>query len=83
VATATAVALVIDGARLPVYLAAQGEDVRGAWMTMVFAVAGVLAGTLVGVPLLRRIPQTAYRRIIGVLLLLLGFFMLARGLQGQ
>jgi uncharacterized membrane protein YfcA len=43
----------------------------------------VLVGTLGGVRLLRRIPEAAYRRIIGVLLLLLGVYMLVRGLQGR
>jgi uncharacterized protein len=83
VATATAVALVIDGARLPVYLVTQGGDIRDAGWTIAVAVAGVLAGTLAGVPLLRRIPPTAYRKVIGVLLLLLGAYMLARGLAGK
>jgi uncharacterized membrane protein YfcA len=80
VATATAVALVIDGARLPVYLATQGREIREAWATVAVAVVGVLAGTLGGVPLLRRIPDAAYRRIVGVLLLLLGAYMMLRGL---
>jgi uncharacterized membrane protein YfcA len=83
VATATAVAIVIDGARLPVYLATQGRDISEAWLTVSVAVAGVLAGTLGGVPLLRRISDAAYRRIVGVLLLSLGLYMLVRGLQGQ
>ena len=83
VATATAVALVIDGARLPVYLVTQGRDIRDAWATIAIAVGGVVAGTLVGVPLLRRIPEEAYGRIIGVLLLLLGFYMLVRGLRSS
>lgn len=80
VATATAVALVIDGARLPVYLATQGREIREAWPTVAVAVAGVLAGTMGGVPLLRRIPEAAYRRIVGVLLLLLGAYMMLRAL---
>ena len=83
VATATAVALVIDGARLPVYLVTQGEHIRAASFTVVVAVAGVLAGTFAGVPVLRRIPDAAYRRIVGLLLLLLGVYMLLRGLQGK
>jgi uncharacterized membrane protein YfcA len=83
VATATAVALVIDGARLPVYLATQGRDLADAWPTIAVAVAGVLVGTLGGVPILRRIPEKAYRHIVGGLLLLLGFYMLLRGLQGK
>ena len=83
VATATAVALVIDGARLPVYLVTQGDHIRDASITVVLAVAGVLAGTFAGVPVLRRIPDAAYRRIVGLLLLSLGVYMLLRGLQGK
>lgn len=80
VATSTAVAIVVDGARLPVYLATQGREIRGAWPTVAIAVAGVLAGTIGGVPLLRRIPESAYRRIVGVLLVLLGAYMMLRDL---
>jgi uncharacterized membrane protein YfcA len=83
VATATAVALVIDGARLPVYLATHGREILDAWPTVAVAVAGVVAGTLGGVPVLRRIPDTVYRRLVGVLLLLLGGYMLLHGLQGS
>ena len=83
VATATAVALVIDGARLPVYLVTQGRDIQDAAPTIAIAVAGVLAGTFAGVPVLRRIPEAAYKRIVGVLLLSLGVYMLARSLQGK
>jgi uncharacterized membrane protein YfcA len=82
VATATAVALVIDGARLPVYLATHGREILDAWPTIAVAVAGVVAGTLGGVPLLRRVPDPVYRRLVGVLLLLLGGYMLLHALQG-
>jgi uncharacterized membrane protein YfcA len=83
VATATAVALIVDGARLPVYIATQGSDIRDARITVAVAVAGVVAGTIAGVPVLRRIPEAAYRHIVGVLLLSLGVYMLVRGLHGM
>jgi uncharacterized membrane protein YfcA len=72
-----------DGARLPVYLVTQGRDIREASVTVVVAVVGVLVGTFAGVPVLRRIPDAAYKRLVGVLLLALGVFMLVRGLQGE
>src|SRR5262249_11295685 len=81
VATATAVALVIDGGRLPGYLATQGPQIRDAALTVGGAV--VLVGRLAGVPVVRRIPDAAYKRIVGVLLLALGVYMLLRGLQGK
>ena len=40
-------------------------------------------GTFAGVPVLRRIPDAAYKRIVGLLLLSLGVYMLLRGLQGK
>lgn len=40
---------------------------------------GALAGTLVGVPRLRRIPENLFRRIVAVILVLLGVYMLTTG----
>ncbi len=83
VATATAIALVVDGARMPVYIAMQHREMAAAWMPMILATAGVLAGTFLGVKLLRRIPETAFRRAVGILVLALGAYMLVRGLRGS
>jgi len=46
---------------------------------VLIATAGTLAGTVLGVPMLRRIPETAFRRVVAILLLLLGTYMLLRG----
>ena len=43
VATATAIALAVDGARLPFYLVAESEQILGAWPAVVTAVAAVIA----------------------------------------
>src|SRR2546430_405447 len=56
VATATAVGLVVDGARLPVYLATQGEEIAGQWPFLVTATASAILGTLVGARILSRLP---------------------------
>src|SRR5439155_1538597 len=64
VATATAVALMVDGARMPVYFATQGREIVGVWPAVAAATAGVLAGTLLGQRVLRRIPEPLFRRVV-------------------
>lgn len=78
VATATAVGLIVDGVRLPVYLVTQGKEIAGLWPFLLAATAGAVIGTLVGERLLRRIPEPVYRRLVAVLVLALGVFMLFR-----
>lgn len=77
VATATAVGLFVDAARLPVYLATQGAEIARLWPLLLVASAGALAGTVLGTRLLTRLPERAFRRVVAVLLLLLGIYMIA------
>ena len=79
VATATAVGLCVDLARLPVYLATQGAEIAGAWPLLAIATGGVVIGTALGISLLGRLPQRAFRRVVAVLLLALGVYMIAAG----
>jgi uncharacterized membrane protein YfcA len=72
VATATAVGLLVDGARMPVYLVTQWSDIMDAAPYIVAATAGVVAGTLVGERLLRRIPEPTFRTVVAALILALG-----------
>jgi uncharacterized membrane protein YfcA len=76
VATATAIALLVDVFRMPVYAATQWHDLRSAWEFMLIAVVGVIAGTLAGQPVLRRIPAATFRAIVSVIILALGIWML-------
>ena len=78
VATATAVALIVDGARIPVYLATQGSDLAAHWSLIALLATGAIAGTLLGGYTLRRMSETVFRRVVGVLLLVLGAYTLAR-----
>ena len=80
VGTATAVALIVDGARLPVYLATTGDDLLAMWPTIVFATIGVLCGTLFGHRVLVRIPEEKFRPTVAALLAILGTAMLFVGL---
>jgi uncharacterized membrane protein YfcA len=72
VATTTAVAWLIDAARVPVYLAAERTALAALWSTIVIAAAAVTVGTLFGERLLARVPDTKFRVVVGSLLLLLG-----------
>jgi uncharacterized membrane protein YfcA len=83
VATATAIALVVDAARMPVYLAVETRGIFGAWPVLAVATAGVLLGTFWGVGLLRKIEERTFRRILYVLILALGVYMLIHGWRAQ
>jgi uncharacterized protein len=82
VATATAVALFVDGARLPVYLITQGDRIADLTRPIAIASLGVVIGTLIGSRVLSRIPEVWFRRILAVVLWLLGIAMIVRGLAG-
>lgn len=77
VATATAIALIVDGARMPVYFFTSPETVHrlGAWIAIM--TAGVAIGTLLGGKVLARIPETWFRRLVSLLILALGIVMLS------
>jgi len=81
VGTATAVALIVDGARLPVYLATTGAELLTMWPTIAVATLGVVCGTLFGHRLLIRIPEEKFRPTVAVLLAILGAAMLIAGLS--
>src|SRR5262249_20799690 len=69
VATATAIALIVDGARVPVYLATQGGEVTGTWPFLGAATAGAVVGTLAGERILRSVPESIFRRVVSAIIL--------------
>ncbi len=75
VATATAIGLVVDAARMPVYIMAEGRDMLRIWPLILVATAGTLVGTVAGVRVLGGIPETVFRRVVAVMLLVLGLWM--------
>lgn len=83
VATSTAVGLVVDGARMPVYLATEGAELWARRTLIAASAAGVVAGTLLGKKILGRIPEALFRRVVAVLVLALGLSMLLRGFAGR
>lgn len=78
VATATAIALFVDGARMPVYFYTHAEELRAMAGAIAISIAGVIAGTLFGHHALQRIPETLFRRLVAVLLVALGVALLWR-----
>jgi hypothetical protein len=78
IATATAIALMVDAARLPVYLCTQGGELVALWPALAALTVGVLAGTVGGARLLRKIPEPLFRKSVAGMILALGLFMLYR-----
>lgn len=76
VATATAVALLIDGARVPVYLYTEGAALLNVWRIIAVATVAVIIGTIAGRAILGRIPEATFKRVVSGLILLLGISML-------
>lgn len=81
VATATAIALFVDGARLPIYLATQHDELLPLWRWILAATIGVTTGTLIGSRLLKSVPDVWFRRILAVTLATLGALMLSRAFR--
>lgn len=82
VATATAVGLVVDGARMPVYVATQYTEMMSLWPWMLLAIIGVGAGTLLGTRVLAKMPEIWFHRVLALVLALLGAAMIVRGTRG-
>jgi uncharacterized membrane protein YfcA len=72
VATATASALLVDAARVPIYLVTAGSDIARLLPLVGLLTAAVLVGTIAGAPILRRLPDAIFRRLLAILLIILG-----------
>ena len=81
VATATAVGLFVDVARLPVYLWLESAALLAVAGWIAVASAGCVVGTFWGRQLLEKIPDHVFRRLVAILIFLLGASMLATGLR--
>ncbi len=83
VATATTVALIVDGARMPVYLASQGRAMFALWPILTIATIGVVLGTALGSRVLPMLGEKIFRRSVAILLAVLGGSLLVFALNGQ
>jgi uncharacterized protein len=76
VATATAVGLLVDFARIPIYLYSSFEDIRKAAPLLAVASLSVAFGTLAGTLILNKIPEQIFRRVVSAIILGLGIWIL-------
>lgn len=76
VATATAIALIVDTARMPVYFATQSGQIAGIWDSVLITTVGVILGTVLGRKTLARIPERQFRFIVAAIILALGIALL-------
>jgi uncharacterized membrane protein YfcA len=66
----------VDAARLPIYLAVGGSEIVANWPYVAVGVVGVVAGTLLATPILRRLPEATFRRFVFALITVLGILLL-------
>jgi uncharacterized membrane protein YfcA len=78
VATSTAVGLVIDAARMPIYVWRAGSSLLTVLTPIGVATAGVLIGTLFGERLLFGLSPKRFRRVIGILIGALGLWLILK-----
>jgi uncharacterized membrane protein YfcA len=76
VATATAIGLIVDMARVPVYLSTEASGILRIWPLVATATVGAVAGTVAGWHALRQVPERHFRRVIALLLIALGVAMI-------
>lgn len=79
VATSTMTGVIVDVARLPLYLARSGGDMRDAWILIALASGGTVLGTVIGSRMLMGLSPQRFRTILAVLIGLLGLVLLVRG----
>jgi uncharacterized membrane protein YfcA len=78
VATATAVALVVDVFRVPVYVVTRGAELKHLVPQIGIMSVGVVVGTLLGSPLLRRLPERYFKAVLSVILIVVGLLVAIR-----
>jgi len=79
IATATATGLIVDAVRMPTYFLTQSNQISGFLFLIFLTSIPVLFGTLAGNVVLKRIPETFFKRTVSLLILVLGIFLLIVG----
>ena len=77
VASATAAALMVDLARMPVYLVLESDRLASVAGSIALASVGGVAGKFGGERVLRRIPPPIFKKLVSALVLAVGIYMLS------
>lgn len=72
VATMTAVALAVDTFRIPVYISVHSSELGRLIPEITIMSAGVVVGTFIGAPLLRRLPDKYFARALSIIVIAVG-----------
>jgi uncharacterized membrane protein YfcA len=78
VATATGIALMVDVARVPVYLAVQWAQIASIWQFILIATVGVIIGTVGGKKILEKLPEYIFKKTAASIILLVGILVLIK-----
>jgi uncharacterized membrane protein YfcA len=81
IATATAVGVIVDAVRMPVYFATEASGTLSMLRIIVVCTIGTLAGTFFGLAVLRGIRHRYFYRIVGGVVFLLGAFMFVQAVR--
>jgi len=76
VATTTLTGVIVDVVRTPLYVAREGGAIVSAWPFVATATVGVIAGTLMGERAILGLSPERFRRVVAVLVGLLGIWLL-------
>ena len=79
VATSTAIGLIVDLARIPIYFATESAVIYSQWRIIGLMLVGVTLGTAFGIYVLSRIPKHLFKKVVSFVVLLLGVAMLYKG----
>lgn len=80
IATATAISLVIDLTRIPLYVWREADLLSSAWPSFLPIVFAAFAGTMVGTQMLKNISLERFRFVVARCVILMGIIILIRSL---
>jgi uncharacterized membrane protein YfcA len=81
IATSTAIGIVVDIARMPVYFVKDSSEILNIWPLVLLTTTGVIVGTFLGMKFLKHIPQSTFRKVVSGIIFLLGAYMLYEGVK--
>jgi uncharacterized membrane protein YfcA len=79
IATATGIGILVDLARMPIYMISESHELLSLSIWIICATLGVTIGTLFGMKFLKKIDEPTFRRVLGGFIFILGLYMVFQG----